>query len=177
MSVAFSGKERSLSPSAVLRLDQACNRFEDAWKQAALASTRPQLEDYLGAAPEPERSLLLHELLALELLYRGWAGERPTPADYRPRFPGHEAVVQGAFAAAAGEGLEADSRQTGRPTPAPRTGVSPEPTGPDSPPGEAPAADLPSVPGYDLLRPLGQGAWASSTWPGRRASTAWSPSR
>jgi serine/threonine protein kinase/tetratricopeptide (TPR) repeat protein len=149
---------RPLSPSAVLRLDQACNRFEDAWKQALSAGGRPRLEDYLVEAPEPERSLLLHELLVLELLYRGWAGERPTLPDYRSRFPGHEAILKAAFAAAARErGPEYDSLQTGRHSPTPRMTWSPERTCPELPPEAEPAADLPNVPGYELLRPLGQG--------------------
>jgi hypothetical protein len=43
------------SPSLLQRVDELCDRFEAAWK----AGQRPRIEDYLGAATEPERSLLL----------------------------------------------------------------------------------------------------------------------
>ena len=75
----------SLSPSAVRRVEQACDRFEDAWQAAARGGQQPRLEEYLGAAPEPERSVLLYELLLLELDCRGGGGDRPTPA--RPDLP------------------------------------------------------------------------------------------
>jgi hypothetical protein len=38
-----------------------CDRFELAWQ----ASQRPRIEDYLDDTPEPERSILLRELVAL----------------------------------------------------------------------------------------------------------------
>ena len=55
-------------PTLALQLDDACLRFEEAWKAAA--GKRPRLEQYLASAPEPAREGLLHELLAVELAYR-----------------------------------------------------------------------------------------------------------
>ena len=49
------------SPSLALRVEQVCNRFEAACK----AGQRPRIEHYLGQTPEPERLVLLRELLAL----------------------------------------------------------------------------------------------------------------
>jgi hypothetical protein len=60
----------ALSPSQVFRLEEVCDRFEVAWKATKSTGQRPWLEDYLGGAPEPERSLLLHELIALDVDYR-----------------------------------------------------------------------------------------------------------
>jgi tetratricopeptide (TPR) repeat protein len=65
------------------RINEVCNRFELAWQ----AGPRPRLEDFLSDTPEPERSVLLRELIALDLDYRRRAGEKPTAEEYRERFP------------------------------------------------------------------------------------------
>jgi serine/threonine-protein kinase len=65
------------------RIDQICNRFEDAWA----AGQRPHLEDYLEAVPPPERTDLLRELVLLEVYYRRQNGEGPQAEEYHSRFP------------------------------------------------------------------------------------------
>jgi serine/threonine-protein kinase len=65
------------------RLDEACDRFEAAWK----AGPRPAVEDYLAGVAGPERPALLRELVKLDLYYRCRAGEAPRSEDYRSRFP------------------------------------------------------------------------------------------
>jgi WD40 repeat protein/serine/threonine protein kinase len=79
--------KETLPPSAVERLDKVCDRFEAVWKTAGSTSQRPRIEDYLGDTPEPERSVLSHELIALEIAYRQRAGEHPSPGEYQTRFP------------------------------------------------------------------------------------------
>ena len=74
-------------PQAV-RLDQVCDRFESAWKSAGPVGQRPRLEEFLVNTQEPERSVLLQQLLLLELDYRRKRGENPAPEDYVPRFAG-----------------------------------------------------------------------------------------
>jgi WD40 repeat protein/serine/threonine protein kinase len=69
------------------RLDQACDRFEAAWKTAAAADQRPRIEDYVNGVAEPERAALVHELILLDIDYRRRAGEYPRAEDYRDRFP------------------------------------------------------------------------------------------
>ena len=44
--------------------------------------------------PEPVRAALFRALLELELAYRRQIGERPTPEEYRGRFPEHVAVIE-----------------------------------------------------------------------------------
>jgi hypothetical protein len=84
----------TVQPSVVLRIDAVCHSFEAAWQTAARdAGPRPRIEDYLGDRPEPEWSLLLRELLLLELAYRQRAGERPAPAEYQARFPEHADLI------------------------------------------------------------------------------------
>jgi O-acetyl-ADP-ribose deacetylase (regulator of RNase III)/predicted Ser/Thr protein kinase len=77
------------------RVDEASDRFEAAWR----AGRGPRIEDYLAAAPEPERPDLLRQLLALEIGLRREGGERPTPEEYAPRFPHHAEVVKDVLAA------------------------------------------------------------------------------
>jgi WD40 repeat protein/serine/threonine protein kinase len=84
-----------LPPTLARQVDQVCDRYEAAWK----AGRRPRIDDYLGERPEPERQDLLRGLLVLELAYRRQAGERPTPEEYRSRFPEHTALIDTAFAA------------------------------------------------------------------------------
>src|SRR5262249_39894728 len=83
----------SLPLSLQQRVDKACDRFEDAWR----TGPRPRIEDYLADASEPERSNLLGELLALDIELRRDAGERPTPEEYRGRFPEHVEWISAAF--------------------------------------------------------------------------------
>jgi formylglycine-generating enzyme required for sulfatase activity/tetratricopeptide (TPR) repeat protein len=88
----------ALSPSRVGGIDGICDRFEDAWQ----AGQRPQIEDYLSDTPEPLRSLLLRELLKLDLVYRRQSGETPVAADYVQRFPEHTGLVEAVFREAVG---------------------------------------------------------------------------
>src|SRR5262249_55506974 len=81
---AISTDERTrLGPDAVRRIDALCIRFEAAWRQGQ----RPLIEDYLAEVPEPERSVLLRELVLLEIHYRRQTGEGVTLDDYRRRYP------------------------------------------------------------------------------------------
>jgi tetratricopeptide (TPR) repeat protein len=83
MSDVSSRRESPLPLSLARRINEVCNRFELAWQ----AGPRPHLEDFVGNTPEPERSALLRELIALDLDYRRQAGEKPTAEEYRERFP------------------------------------------------------------------------------------------
>jgi serine/threonine protein kinase/Flp pilus assembly protein TadD len=88
---------RSWSPALARRIEQACNRFEAAYK----ADPTVKAEDFLGDEPEPERSALLRELLARELECRRRAGEFPGSEEYLARFPGQTALVRACFDTAA----------------------------------------------------------------------------
>jgi WD40 repeat protein len=141
----------ALPAAEALRLEQVCKRFEDAWKTGP---DGPTLEAFLADGPEPARSALLCELLRLELAYRRRAGEQPTEAEYRARFPGHEALVRAILAEPSREGGgSADAQSTRDPVTAPTRLPPPE---------SATTADAASsaplqVPGYEVLEPLGRG--------------------
>jgi hypothetical protein len=98
------------------RVDEVCDRFEAAFK----AGQDPRIEDYMGDVNGPEGRHLLRELLALDLELRRRRGESPRPEEYRPRLPGHAALIDAVFGAA-GEA----------PAPAPQPGPA------DQPPGRA----------------------------------------
>ena len=83
MSAAASRNDGSVPLSQAQRVNEVCDRFERAWQ----AGPRPCIEDYLGDTPEPERSALLWELIALDIAYRRKAGEQPQAGEYRARFP------------------------------------------------------------------------------------------
>ncbi|MFO0841905.1 MAG: protein kinase [Gemmataceae bacterium] len=114
-----------LSEAAVWRLEQACSRFEQSWRDGG----RPDPWGFLGAAGEAERLALLRELLRLDVFYRRRAGEEPTAAVYGAR-PGDESVVREALAGTAA--AEALGDTIDGPLAPPRTARS-EPTGDDSP--------------------------------------------
>jgi WD40 repeat protein/serine/threonine protein kinase len=67
----------------VRRVDRVCNRFEAAWRAG-----RPlAIEECLAGWEEPERSVLLRELILVEVWHRRRHGEICREADYRNRFP------------------------------------------------------------------------------------------
>ena len=72
-----------LSDDAVVRLEEACCRFEYSWRTGG----RPSLEDFLGAVQGTERLARLRELLMLEVHYRRRAGEGPSAAEYAASSP------------------------------------------------------------------------------------------
>jgi WD40 repeat protein/serine/threonine protein kinase len=64
-------------------LDLICTQFELALKRGE----RPRIEEMLVGQAEPERSVLLRELVLLELDYRRAAGEERRADEYLTRFP------------------------------------------------------------------------------------------
>ncbi|MCI0460436.1 MAG: protein kinase, partial [Gemmataceae bacterium] len=78
--------DAALPLSAAQQVDAIAYRFEKAWKAAAAPNQRPRLADYLGDTCEPERAVLLSELIALDIAYRRRAGEEPQAEDYRQHF-------------------------------------------------------------------------------------------
>jgi WD40 repeat protein len=158
--------EESLPLSVEMRIDAACQSFEAAWQAAGDAGTGPRIEDYLGAAAEPERQALLGELLKVELHYR--RGEQPAPEEYLQRFPQDEPLIAHLFGQVASGLCPLQERSGGRETvkaaTAPETGFDPNRTAAESPPGTPEkrepaggATTLPTVPGYEVLGVLGRG--------------------
>jgi len=95
----------SLSPEVFRQVDAVCMAFEAAWQ----AGGQPQLEAYLGRVQEPAHSVLVRELILLDLEYRHRAGERPTVDSYCVRLPEDAGVVRSVFS-------ELDPSAPSRPT-------------------------------------------------------------
>jgi tetratricopeptide (TPR) repeat protein len=89
------GASRSLSPKELEQIIEICEWFEAAWDLPG--GEPPRIEPEVAASPEPLRARLLRELLALEIELRQRRGERPTPEEYRARFPDQEAAIVAAF--------------------------------------------------------------------------------
>src|SRR5262249_23678706 len=79
-----------------------------------------RLDEALAEMPEVGRPALLRELLRLDLAYRRKGGERPSPAEYRARFPGQEAEVEAAFGSVPADADRGQGHPTAPPGPARR---------------------------------------------------------
>jgi eukaryotic-like serine/threonine-protein kinase len=77
MTQAPASHSSTLPATAAEAVDQVCDRFEAAWQ----AGQNPHIEEYLRSADGPARSVLLRQLLMLELDYRSRSG--PTPCSPR----------------------------------------------------------------------------------------------
>jgi hypothetical protein len=139
----------ALRESALDRIDEVCDGFEQAWQQALAGGPRPVLDHFLRPASGRECSALLLELVALDIDYRVRQGEVAQAAEYGERFPDVDTawLEQQLTAAAA------------------RAGALP--LGPtdtkDSyatlPPGVRPSSPTawPVIPGYEIQAELGRG--------------------
>ncbi|HMP79520.1 MAG TPA: serine/threonine-protein kinase [Pirellulaceae bacterium] len=65
-----------LSADLQARIESICEQFELAWQSASPA---PRIEDFVGNWPDPERSILLHELSQIDAAYR--AKQKGQPAE------------------------------------------------------------------------------------------------
>jgi hypothetical protein len=93
-------EDATLSADQARYIDQACDRFEAAWKAASAFGARPRIEEAMQEVPEEDRPRLLRELIHLDIFYRRQFGETPQPGDYQSRFPSLDAAVLAALFAA-----------------------------------------------------------------------------
>src|SRR5262245_30185138 len=68
------GDRPTLDPDLLKRLEAIRARFEDAWDSASWGDQPPSIDAFLRDTVEPERSIILQELSAIERRRR----ERPT---------------------------------------------------------------------------------------------------
>ena len=72
-----------LSPEEVRELERACDAFQKAYQAGNATSIEAALTDI----PEALRSTALRQMVAMEVVRRRQAGERPDAAEYLARFP------------------------------------------------------------------------------------------
>jgi hypothetical protein len=68
-------------PALTRLIDRICDQFEAAWREADSTGHGPRIAEFLADTPEPERSVLLHELIAVDVAYRRQYGVTPNSAD------------------------------------------------------------------------------------------------
>ncbi|MGD0283963.1 MAG: serine/threonine-protein kinase, partial [Dissulfurispiraceae bacterium] len=73
----LSGKP-SLTPEVFEQVDAICQAFETQWQ----SGKRPAVSEFVSGIEEPVRSVLLRELLLLDIEYRQKTGEQPQAEDY-----------------------------------------------------------------------------------------------
>ena len=83
----------NLSDEVLRKIDQACDEFEAAWK----AGNRPFVDDVLSGFPVDAKTVLLNELLPIEIAWRQKSGETPSVDSYLFRFPQLDPTVLAAL--------------------------------------------------------------------------------
>jgi eukaryotic-like serine/threonine-protein kinase len=122
-------------------------RIREAFSAAWDAGVRMPMAPFLEAVGPSQRQTLFRELLSAEVIHRRALGDEPKAEDYLQRYP--------LFAAIIGQVLPATSEPIAC---AGKGGTRLMDTAPcgDPAPGAAPDR-LPEVPGYELVRLVGQG--------------------
>jgi serine/threonine protein kinase len=92
----MNGEPGSLPLSLAKRVNEACDRFEAAWK----TGERPRIEEYLADVAEPERPAFLRGLLELKIELRTKASDKPRFEEYEQRFPDYLELIMAVFAEA-----------------------------------------------------------------------------
>jgi eukaryotic-like serine/threonine-protein kinase len=93
MSDNLPGTEWQLSPEELERVDRACDRFEEAWRNGQ----RPQIKAFVDDLSTAAGKVVLRELLKVELDYRIRNGEQPTTEEYKSLFPEHADLINAFF--------------------------------------------------------------------------------
>src|SRR5271157_4020789 len=87
--------DEDLPVAELLLIDDACDRFEAAWREGS----EPQLAPFLAGASALARPRLFRELLTIDLEFRLGRGERLQPEAYRVGLPEDLEVIDEVFAA------------------------------------------------------------------------------
>jgi eukaryotic-like serine/threonine-protein kinase len=152
----------ALSAARARKADQVCDCFEAAWR----TGERPDIQDFLKDASEPSQTLILRELIGLEVAYRRIRGESPRLCEFRGRFPDRESGWLKRAMEGSGGALDLPREGGSRSDPAGATAAAPS-----SAPGAA-ATTFPStfagprggrLGRFELQERVGVGAF-SSVW-------------
>ncbi len=84
-----------LPVAELVRIDEACDQFEAAWR----SGEEPDLTSSLETVPDRARGRLLRELLAIDLEFRRRRGELCRPEEYHASLPEYGDAIEQTFAA------------------------------------------------------------------------------
>jgi serine/threonine protein kinase len=135
-----------LPPEEIALLDRLCDEFERAWK----AGRPPQIEEFLARAAPSLRPNLLRELVKLEVVYRTRQGQKPSPREYRDRFPELGDGAPDLF-------IRALKSEVGRAARAETPGHRQQPTVVEIPREGTGATHWPAIPGYEIIAEIDHG--------------------
>ena len=141
--------QSTASFSRAARIDVVCDRFEAVWQTGG----RPSIHEFLDDVSDLDRTVLLRELLLVDLACRRCQGERPDSADYIDQFPGRTELVVEVF-----DQLESTVSQLDT------SGPTGSWHGEQSPAGGSDSFASVGVRVPDPQAPCGAG-WARSSWP------------
>ena len=86
--------ERQLSLESLMRIDEICRQFEQAYNSGG---AHLSIADALKDVDSTERGHLLTELVLLEVDYRSRQGDRPTRDEYLAVFPHYKHAIEAAY--------------------------------------------------------------------------------
>ena len=95
MTIRTSVTDQDLPVAELLLIDDACDRFESAWRNGE----EPDLALFLAGVSAGAVPRLILELLNIDIEFRLGRGERPNPETYLTRLPDHGDAVNEVFAA------------------------------------------------------------------------------
>src|SRR5262249_33290222 len=139
----------ALSPAEALQVDQACDRFEAAWR----AGERPDPVTYLGAAGGAARPAPLRPVLAVGLGVRRRAGGQAAPGGHHTRLPGDGTLIDAVSREMSESPVSTRVESSGAGA---RT-ASWAGAGAPAPPGEADPGTGSASRRYELVREVGRG--------------------
>ena len=93
MSEPADSRKVAIRLSVEQQLDHSCDRFEEEFR----AGKAPKIEQFVAEAPESGRSLLLRELIAVQVELRRGLGNIAAAEEYQRKFPDNSSDVRLAF--------------------------------------------------------------------------------
>jgi hypothetical protein len=84
-----------LSLADLLRVNEAAERFEAAWRKG----DRPKIEQHIQGLPSALRDEILRTLIEIEIELREGGRNPATQAEFETRFPAHQNMVAAVFGA------------------------------------------------------------------------------
>jgi serine/threonine protein kinase len=102
MNTSSRGVSSSTIDARQVLIDDVCDRFDSSWKilDGEPAAQLPRIEDYLAGWQEPDYSILLRELISIDVVHHHMRGLQVSMEQYEQRFPNHVTIVRAVLSSA-----------------------------------------------------------------------------